>query len=56
MSAIERDLLKVLAEVATELQHIRQHLHRIESVQCRMFEFLERKHYPQSTGGRIEVN
>lgn len=56
MSHTDHELLKILAEVARELQHFREHLVRIEAVQCKIFELLERKHYPRSTDAQIEVN
>jgi hypothetical protein len=52
----DRDLLRILAEIAQELGRFREHLARIEAVQCKLFALLERKHYPRSSDARIEVN
>lgn len=51
----DRELLKILAEIARELGHFRQHLHRIEAVQCKLVELLEARAYPASAGGTVRV-
>lgn len=55
MNPNDRDLLRILAEIARELGAFREHLGRIEAVQCRLFELLEQQRYPRTVAGKIEV-